>query len=115
MKTQAEILRWLKANLGKVTGGLTSQDAALLVASVNLSNCISYQSAPEGLFEAYRNIVEHMQPTMRWLAFHAIAMELDWSHRAMIWQRSGLSQDDIIGRPKCAFEPGGSLRVGGAS
>ena len=58
MKSHKEIIKWLKANCGdKSTGGLTSTDAAALVASVNLSNLISYDSAPSDLFVAYGVIV----------------------------------------------------------
>lgn len=91
MKSDKEIFRWLKANLGnRCLGVLTSHDTAALVTSVNLANLISYESAPERLFFAYNNIVSEMQPAARHLAYHAIACELDWSHRAMIWTRAGL-------------------------
>ena len=89
MKSPKEIFKWLKAN-GQHLGGLTSTDSAALVTSVNLSNLISYPSAPSELFQAYRAIVSQMQDHTRHLAFHAIAMELDWSHRFMIWDQAGL-------------------------
>jgi len=107
MKTQKEIVRWLKANCGKTcTGGLTSTDADALVTSVNLTNLISHPTAPQDLFMAYRAIVLAMQPHTRWMAYHTIAMELDWSHRNMIWEQACLPEGD---KPvhKCAFEPGG--------
>lgn len=110
MKTQKEIFTWLKANCGKgCTGALTSTDTYALVTSVALCNLISYESAPEELFAAYHAIVSQMQPNTRWLAFHAIAMELDWSHRFMIWNKADLPDAD---KPthKCAFEPDGTAR-----
>jgi hypothetical protein len=103
LKTQKEILKWLQANLGRhCTAPLTSTDCYALVASVNLSNLISYPSAPAELFAAYGAIVRQMQPHTRGMAYHAIACELDWSHRDMIWQLAGLPVSD---KPafKCAF------------
>jgi hypothetical protein len=109
VKSQKEILRWLKAN-GLPLGGLTSHDVYALVTSVGLCNLISYESAPPELFEAYSAIVRQMQPSQRHLAFHAIACELDWSHRRMIWTTSGLSADADGGIPtsRCAAERGQS-------
>ena len=104
MKTQKEILKWLQANLGKhCTAPLTSTDCYALVTSVNLCNLINYSSAPAELFAAYGAIVRQMQSHTRGLAYHAIACELDWSHRNMIWGKSGLPMEE---RPKykCAFE-----------
>ena len=103
MKNSKEIYSWLRANLGKTaTGGLTSTDAHALVASVALANLISYDTAPPQLFEAYRSIVLEMQPHNRRLAYHAIACELDWGHRRMIWTQAGLEDQSPQGR--CQFE-----------
>ena len=103
MKTQKEILRWLQANLGgRCTAPLTSADCYALVTSVNLCNLISHPGAPPELFDAYRAIVRQMQPETRGLAYHAIACELDWSHRDMIWELSQLAEDKP--KYKCAFE-----------
>lgn len=104
MKTSKEIFKWLQANCGKTcTAPLTSTDVYALVASVNLSNLISYESAPAELFAAYGAIVRAMQPQTRWLAYHAIACELDWSHRNMIWTAAALPEEDKPAR-KCAYE-----------
>lgn len=105
MKTQKEIFSWLKSNLGqRCLAPLTNSDTYALVASVNLSNLISYDSAPAELFAAYGAIVRAMQPHTRWLAYHAIACELDWSHRNMIWTAARLPEGD---KPagRCEFEP----------
>lgn len=103
MKTQKEIFSWLKANLGKhCLGVLTSTDSAALVASVNLSNLINYESAPEDLFAAYRAIIAAMQPQSRHLAYHAIACELDWNHRRMIWCSAGMAE--WIPGSRCVWE-----------
>jgi len=104
VKTQKEILKWLQANLGRrCTAPLTSTDCYALVASVNLCNLISHSSAPPELFAAYGAIVLQMQSHTRGLAYHAIACELDWSHRDMIWQLAGLPSEDKP-HSKCAFE-----------
>lgn len=104
MKSQTELLRWLRANLGnRATAPLTSQDTHALVASVAMCPLISYQSAPLELFQAYGAIVRQMQAHTVHLAYHAIAMELDWSHRRMIWQLAGL--DAEIPTSRCAHEP----------
>ena len=105
MKSKTEILKWLKANLEKgCTGALTSSDVYALVASVNLSNLIAYEMAPRELFDAYHSIIMAMQPHTRRLAYHAIACELDWSHRAMIWTQAGLmGEAKAVG--KCLYEP----------
>jgi hypothetical protein len=95
MKTQTEILKWLQANLGRrCTAPLTSTDCYALVTSVNLCNLISHSSAPPELFAAYGAIVGQMQPHTRGLAYHAIACELDWPHRDMIWKLARLPDDD---------------------
>ena len=110
MKTQKEIFKWLKENCGKhCLGGLTSTDTCALVASVNLSNLISYPSADAELFAAYRAIVNQMQPHNRYQAVHAIAIELDWSHRFMIWAAAKLDEADMP-KHKASWEPGGTAR-----
>ena len=104
MKTQKEILKWLQANLGKhSTAPLTSTDCYALVTSVNLCSLIGYSSAPPELFLAYRAIVRQMQWHTRGLAYHAIACELDWPHRDMIWDLARLEDEDKP-KCKCAFE-----------
>ena len=111
MKTQKEILVWLRNKCGKhCTGTLTSIDVTTLCASVTMTPLISWDRAPKELFSAYRALVTAMQPGTRWLAYHAIALELDWSHREMIWRAAELNEGD---KPthKCAWEPGGNLNA----
>ena len=103
MKSQKDLLKWLQANLGKhATAPLTSTDMHALVTSVSLSNLISWAGAPPELFDAYRSIVHQMQSHTRYLAYHAIACELDWSHRRMIWETAGMA--DEIPKGRCQFE-----------
>lgn len=108
MKTFKEISKWLAANCGKrCTAALTSTDVTALTTSVAMTPLISYEGAPEELFFAYRVVVMQMQPHTRWMAYHAIAMELDWGHRSMIWTMAGLPVGDKPAR-ECSFGPGGS-------
>ena len=93
MKTDKQILTWLRNNKVRLAG-LTSRDVEALVTSVNLSNLITHPTAPPALFKAYCAIVEEMQPFARGVAFHAIACELDWGHRFMIWACAHLHVDD---------------------
>lgn len=103
MKTPKEVYRWLQANLGKrCLAPLTSTDNHALLASVALCPLISYRGAADELFAAYRAIVLQMQEHNRPLAYHAIAMELDWSHRRMIWEQAGLAGQIPLGR--CVHE-----------
>lgn len=105
MKSKNEILRWLRANCGKhCLAPLTSTDVYALVTSVGLVNLIAYESAPKELFVAYRTIVMQMQQHTRYLAYHAIACELDWGHRAMIWRVADLPVGDKPSR-RAEFEP----------
>lgn len=103
MKTQSQLLKWLQANLGKqCTAPLTSHDTNALMASVALCPLISWAGAPQELFDAYAAIVRQMQPHTRPLAYHAIAAELDWGHRLMIWTCAGLQPE--IPETRCQFE-----------
>ena len=107
MKTTKEILKWLKSNCGaRCTAALTSTDTYALTAAVAICPLISYQGADPDLFNAFRNVVMAMQQHTRWLAYHAIAMELDWGHREMIWTAADL---DDLDKPAglASFEPGG--------
>ena len=110
MKTTKEIVKWLCANCGKrCTAPLTSTDSYALTASVALCPLIGYETAPAELFEAFGSIVRAMQPHTRWMAYHAIAMELDWSHREMIWTAAGLPEG-YKPAVKASFEPGGQYK-----
>jgi len=114
MKTPTQTLRWICEQAGpKSLAGLTHHDTVALLASVAMLPLISYDGAPAELFFAYRAIVLQMQPKMRWAAYHAIASELDWSHREMIWRAAELPQGD---KPTflAAWERGGSAKGGTA-
>lgn len=77
-------------------------DIRAALASVALVPLISWEGAPDELFFAYATIVRQMQPHTRPLAYHAIAAELDWGHRRMIWENSGLASE--IPTTRCQFE-----------
>ena len=112
MKTKPPCLTirpWLQANLGKsCLAGLTGTDAKALSAAVQLIELYSYDQHPQ-LLHAFAVIVRRMQPSMRPLAFHAIAHVMDWSDRVPLWEDAGLG--DIVA-PLCAYEPRGSARSG---
>jgi hypothetical protein len=103
MKTKTQLLSWLRANLGpRALGVLSSHDVDALLAATALCPLISWRGANLDLFTAYGAIVREMQPHARHLAFHAIAGELDWGHRAMIWDCAGLGD---LPTTKCQHEP----------
>lgn len=107
MKKPSEVWTWLRANCGnRCLGALSSHDSNALLAALALTPLVSWDGAKPELFAAFRVIVLEMQPQCRWLVYHAIAMELDWSHREMIWRNAGLPEGD---KPaiKASFEPGG--------
>jgi hypothetical protein len=98
--TQKELFKWLLAN-GKKLGCLTSQDTRALMASVAIAPLISWDGAPPQLFDAYRAVVSEMQPCSVPLAFESIAAVLDWSHREMIFRRSGLEINFSFSKHEC--------------
>lgn len=107
MKTSNEIGKWLRANCGKrALAPLTSHDWEALLAATAMTPLISFEGANPELFAAYRAVVMEMQPQCRWMAYHTIAMELDWGHRSMIWAAAGLPAEN---KPKyeASFGPGG--------
>lgn len=107
MKTPTEIRRWLINNLGpRAIAPLTSHDWNALLASVAIAPLISHTGAPECLFKAYAACVLEMQEHTRHLAYHAIATELDWGHRQIIWDVSQLARTNPI-TTVCCFEAGG--------
>ena len=116
MKTKNEILKWLRANLGRrAVAALTHHDMDALFASVAMTPLVSHAGSANELFKGYHAVVMQMQEHTRWLAYHTIAMELDWGHRDMIWMMA----ETVTGIPfyeqgfnrrpamKCAWEPGG--------
>lgn len=103
------IYAWLKSNLGKnCLAPLTGTDARALIASVEIMELYSVCKEP-GVLIAFREIVLQMQPQCRELAFHAIAMKLDWSDRNEVWCASNLYLDHPLFKVRvCAFESGGA-------
>lgn len=94
----ATIGPWLTENLGKGWAGpLTGQDWPALKAAVEIMNAYS-SSDEEGQMHcvvAFKAMVLTMQPSCRYLAFHAVAHVMDWSTRWQIWRACGLEA------PKC--------------
>lgn len=104
----ATIGPWLKANLGpRCLGGLTGQDWPALKAAVQIIE-VWFSSGYEGrkcAAAAFGNIVQVMQPELRYLAFHAIAHVGDWGHRAELWAAAQLGAADLAGKPECKYGP----------
>lgn len=94
-----EICGWLKVN-GFHLGGLTGQDLPALRAAAEILACYSKSdsAAEPQLLTAFRCVVIVMQPSMRHLAYHAIAFAMDWGARPKIWQIAGLPPLDNPGR-----------------
>lgn len=102
------IFPWLRANLGKnALAPLTGTDARALRAAVEIISLYSY-GGNDSLLEAFRAVVECMQPHTQEFAYHAIAHVMDWQNRSEIWVAAGLPKFSVS---RCAFEPGGKERV----
>lgn len=104
-KTPAQTVGpWLKAN-GMYLGALTGQDWAALRAA---AECMGLYARSDDTGEAqsliaFKACVLAMQPSTRYLAFHAIAHLLDWGDRWTIWRRCGLAIPDTL--PECKYGP----------
>lgn len=87
-----DLLRWLRANLGRgALGALTGTDAKALAAAAHILTLYAYTGSDEAL-SAFRAVVLCMQPSTRELAFHAIARQLDWEDRARVWRLAELPE-----------------------
>lgn len=103
---------WLRENLGKhALAPLTGTDARALQAAVQIVECYAFEREPQ-LLEAFGSVVAQMQQSTQELAYHALAMVMDWSDRRAIWEplieRHGLNPLTKV--HVCAYEPGGSGR-----
>jgi hypothetical protein len=103
------VFPWLRANLGKgITAQLTGTDVRALKAAVMLVELYCY-TGDTRLTDAFRPIVENMQPKTRELAYHAIAHVMNWSDRARLWDLASLKP---IEKPMlCQWEPAGINRA----
>lgn len=83
---------WLNANFGKGwSAALTGTDARALPAAVHIVELMSIAGTSASLAKAFGFVVETMQPSTRYLAYHAIAHVLDWSDRDRIWDAADLA------------------------
>lgn len=100
---------WLRANCGKsCLAGLTSADAVALNAAVEIAAVWQYfRTAADA--EAFGKIVEHIQPQMRFAAYHAIAHMGNWEDRAALWSVAGLPPL-AAGSPGALYGPEGLER-----
>lgn len=100
-----QVLTWLHDNLGRdALAPLTGTDTRALRAAVEIIELYSYDRH-SFVLAAFRLVVERMQPHTRWLAYHAIAMVMDWGDRREIWDAAGLDFTPVIGKPRCQAEP----------
>lgn len=96
------IRTWLKDN-GLSLGVLTGTDSRALDAAVHIIELYSLDN-DLSILDAFGAIVRRMQPTARYLAYHAIACIMDWSDRRRLWDLAGL---DDCNPPRCVHEPNG--------
>ena len=100
------ILKWLKDN-GIPLGALTSHDASALLAAVQVAELWIRGDYGNRKFSevAFRSVVEQMQESTQYMAFHAIAHVGDWCHRWELWRNAELSQEVLKHVPECKFGP----------
>ena len=97
-----ELLAWLRLNLGRgALAPLTGTDFKALAAALHILELHAYAGG-DGLLRAFREVVLQMQPSTREFAYHAIAHVLDWSDRAVVWERAGL--EPLTVRQVCSGE-----------
>lgn len=81
---------WLRDNLGReATASLTGTDTRALAACHSILHLYA-STWSVAVLVAYRAVVVEMQPTTRYMAYHLIAMVLDWSDRPVVWTQAGL-------------------------
>lgn len=98
---------FLKGNLGPTClAPLTGTDARALDAAIHIVEAYSY-NRDQSVLTAFRLMVERMQPSTRELAFHAIAMAMDWNDRWSVWRAAGLP--DLRHVRRCQFESASTL------
>lgn len=105
------VMSWLKANLGKsCLAPLTGTDTKALRAAVQIIELYGYiaQRDEDATLAAFAAIVRQMQRSTQELAYHSIAMLMEWHSRDEIWARAGLEPLERV--RVCAYEPGGSAR-----
>jgi len=104
-----EIVRWLKAN-GLACGVLTGTDVRALAASCAILDVMCVAGRDSRLLDAYALTVSLMQPKAIHLAYHAIAMVMDWGERSVVFAMAGLSLRESLRQgqhawPLALFEP----------
>lgn len=96
------VIPWLRANLGnQCTAPLTGTDARALAAAVQVAELYSYCPTVT-VATAFRYVVTEMQTTTRELAYHSIAMVMDWSDRDRLWTAAELTP--ILNPRRCLGE-----------
>ena len=97
-----ELFPWLTENVGSsAMGALTGTDASALKAAVHILLLMQYTSGVQRmeLCAAFKAVVDCMQPTTMWAAYHSVAYVFDWEHRAQVWMECGLSRYEDNHKP----------------
>lgn len=97
------ILTWLKNN-GMKLAALTSTDTRALRASVEIAE-LAASTGVAAVAEPWGLIVRQMQPHTRYLAFHGVAMALDWGFRWEFWRLARFDAGELAGIPECKYGP----------
>lgn len=94
--------RWLRLNLGpRCLAPLTGTDSRALDAAAHIIAQYA-NSGDRRAVLAFGHVVMCMQPSTRYLAYHAIAHVMDWPDRARVWALAGLPP--LGPMPCCAGE-----------
>lgn len=102
------LLPWLQNQLGKrCLAPLTHTDARALAAAVMTLEAYTFDRNTR-LLVAFSVLVCQMQPSTQHLAYHAIAHCMEWSDRAVVWNKCDLPLPKNL--TVCNHEPGGPLR-----
>lgn len=101
-----ELLRWLRANLGRgALAPLTGTDSRALAAVAHILMLRAVADSERLPLEAFRAVVLTMQPKTRELAYHAVAWCGEWEWRERVWRAAGLPPLEHVS--VCAGEPRG--------
>lgn len=82
-------------------GALTHTDGRALRAAVQVAELWCYDRSNPSLAKAFAVCVQQMQPSTRYLAYHAIAHVGNWEDRAVLFIMGELEQP--VGCPECKF------------
>ncbi len=109
----ARIMKWLKDN-GHRLGGLTSQDARALLASVQIVTLWNGSPQSSEIAKAWGAVVRKMQPQMQQMAFHGVAHVYDWDLRFAMWRAAEMPGAMPSPCHRCKYEPASRAAIAAA-